>query len=172
MDQPDGGRRDAAAHGTSRRWFLAGGVAVLLGAGAGVAAEFLTHDSPAPDQPHPPQVLLDAVAAEQALLADLDATTGGAAQVRAVIGQVRADHAAHLAALRGLVDSYGVPDRATASPSPSPARGTPRTRAALQAAEVRASAVAARRAAALSGGRAALFASIAASEATHAELLA
>ncbi len=160
----------AAAPGPSRRWFLAGGAAVLLGAGVGVAVELLTHGSPAPEQPHPPQVLLDAVAAEQSLLADLDATTGGTAGVRAVIVQVRADHAAHLAALRGLVDSYGVAAGATASPRPSPARGSPRTRTALRAAEIRASAAAARRAAALSGSRATLFASIAACEATHAEL--
>ncbi|HEU5265462.1 MAG TPA: hypothetical protein VFU35_02135 [Jatrophihabitans sp.] len=170
MNYPGGG----AQRGTSRRWFLAGGAAALLGAGAGVAAEFWTHETPPPRRPTPPQVLVDAAAAERALLADLDATTGGTPAVRSVIRQVRADHAAHLRALTELIATYGVPAGGRPSSvlgSASAAPGTPRTRAALRGAERRAATAAARRADQLTGGHAALLASIAAAETTHADLL-
>ena len=162
-----------ARGGPSRRWFLAGGVAVLLGAGAGVTAELLTHRHPArPRPPTPPQALVEAVAVERALLADLDATTGGEPAVRAIIAQVRADHSAHLRALTALVASYGelssAPSPAESSAAPS---GTPRTRAALRAAEQQAAAGAAHRANTLTGAHAALLASISAAEASHADLL-
>jgi hypothetical protein len=179
MDDPGREMHEGEHHGTSRRWFLAGGAAVLLGAGAGLAAEFATHEKPAPPQPPtPPRALVDAIAAERALLTDLAATTGGSPAVRAVIRQIRADHATHLMVLTDLVASYGVLTGAgpassassASSPAPSPS-GTPRTRAALRDAERRASAAAARHADALTGGQAALLASIAAAEATHADLL-
>ena len=90
-----------------------------------------------------------------------------------MIRQARADHVAHLRALDALVAGYGPAAKATpaASSSRVPA-GTPRTRAQLRAAEQQAASAAARRADALSGARAALLASIAACEATHADLLA
>jgi hypothetical protein len=151
---------------TSRRWFLAGGAAVLVGAGAGVAAEFV-HDRPPRPRPRAPRMLVAAAAAEQALIADLDATTGGAPPVRAVIAQARANHAAHLAALRDLLSGY----RAEAAPSTSRPAGTARTLAQLRAAEQRAARGAGARAARLTGAQAALMASIAACESTHAALL-
>src|SRR5690349_11543211 len=73
--------------GTSRRWFLAGGVAVVLGAGAGVLAEVLSEDEP-PALVAPPAALVAAIEAERTLLADLDATTGGGHAVRQAIAQV------------------------------------------------------------------------------------
>src|SRR4051794_27221886 len=150
--------------GRSRRWFLAGGVAVVAGAGAGVGAAYFQDRSPEPP-PEPPAVLLEAAAAERALIADLAATTGGDPDVRVVVRQARANHQAHLAALDGLLAAYRRPK---APPSPRP--GTPRTRAELRAAEAAAAAAAARRADGLNGPRAALLASIAACETTHAEL--
>jgi len=151
--------------GIARRWLLAGGTALLLGGGAGVLAERLRRTEPAAPVP-PPGALLAAVRAERALLADLDATTGGTAAVRTVIAQVRADHAAHLAALRGILAGYPSGHAASAK-----RHGRPRTLAQLHAAEQAAARTAAEHADALTGAAAALLASIAACEATHAELL-
>jgi hypothetical protein len=151
----------------SRRWFLAGSAAVVVGAGAGVAAEFARNDHAPALPPIAPGVLLAAAAAERALIADLDATTGGSPEVRRVITQVRVDHAAHLAALTDLLARY----RTQPAHSPAPAAGAPRTLAQLNAAERAASRAAAAHAAAADAGLAAMLASIAACEATHAELL-
>lgn len=160
---------EAQRSGPTRRWLLAGGLAALLGAGGGVAAEVLwPRAAPAP-LPEPPAALLAAVDAERALIADLDATTGGTPTVRRVIVQARADHAAHLAALHGALGHYRAPGAAAVSPT-SPPKGTPRTLAQLRAAEHAASAAAGRRAEQLNGSPAALLASVAACEATHAEL--
>jgi hypothetical protein len=150
----------------TRRWFLAGGAAVVLGVGSGAIVELLRSDSPTP-APLAPDTLVAAVAAERTLIADLDATTGGASAVRRVIAQARADHAAHLAALGALLAAYRAPSAASSAPTP----GIPRTLTQLHAAEHQASAVAAGHASRLTGAAAALLASIAACEATHAELL-
>jgi hypothetical protein len=158
-----------APRGTSRRWFLVGGVAVLLGGGAGALAGELTRSTPTPAAaPLPPAALIAAVRAERALIADLDATTGGTPEVRRVIVAARADHAAHLATLTAILRAHH------RTPGETPARrvrGTPRTRAQLRAAEEQAARAAARCAASLDGAEAAVLASIAACEATHAELL-
>ena len=98
---PAPGRHAAPTPRRSRRWFLAGGLAVVAGAGAGVGADYLRDDSP-PLPPRAPAVLVQAAAAERALIADLAATTGGTPDLRLVIEQARADHLAHLAALEGL----------------------------------------------------------------------
>jgi hypothetical protein len=148
----------------SRRWFLAGGALVVLGAAGGAAAALLRGAVPLPPAP---AALRAAAAAERRLIADLDATTGGSPAVRRVIVQARADHAAHLAALTRLLAGYRRPAPASAAPR----GGTPRTLAQLRTAEQRAAAGAAAHAAALDGGLAALLASIAACEASHAELL-
>ncbi|WP_375493349.1 hypothetical protein [uncultured Jatrophihabitans sp.] len=156
----------------TRRWFLAGAAALVLGGGGGAAAQLLHHPRRAARPAPPPASLVSALAAEDALIRDLDATTGGGTAVRLVIAQVRADHVAHAAALRGLIATY---PRATAggsaSASPTPS-GTARTREQLRAAETAASGAAASRAAQTHGEVAALLASVAACEATHAELLA
>jgi hypothetical protein len=159
---------DHVPRATSRRWLLAGGAAVLLGGGAGAIAELLPSDTSAALPPLPPAALVAASAAERQLIADLDATTGGSAPARRVIVQARADHAAHLRALTDLLARF----RTTPSTPPTPRLcGTPRTLAQLRAAEQEASAAAAQRASTLRGGYAALLASVAACEATHAELL-
>jgi hypothetical protein len=153
-----------AESGTSRRWFLAGGAAVLLGGGAGVLAEVLHENPPAPATPAP-GALISAVDAERVLLATIDAMPDG--PHRAVVAQIRADHTAHLHALRRLLATYPPPTRTPSHPGFT----RPRTLAQLRGVETYAAADAARRAAALDGAAAALLASIAACEATHAELL-
>jgi hypothetical protein len=140
-------------------------VAVLVGGGAGAAAEVLGRSEPAGPSA-PPATLVAAAQAERALIADLDATAGGRAHARGRLAQVRADHAAHLTALRGVLAGYAATEAATGR---TPGRA--RTHAHLRAAELHAAQVAARHAAALDGAAAALLASIAACEATHAELL-
>lgn len=152
--------------GTSRRWFLAGGAAVLLGSGAGVLAEVLHESSPAPAVPAP-DALVSAVDAERALVAIADAMKGNSHRSRALIAQIRADHADHLRALRRVLATYP-PQRRTPS-SAHPAQ--PRTLGELRDVENQAASDAARRASALDGAAAALLASIAACEATHSELL-
>ena len=157
-----------APDGTTRRWFLAGGLAVVLGAGGGAIVELVGNPKHRPAPPPPaPRALLAAVDAERALIADLDATTGGPPAVRRVIVAARADHAAHLHALTALATRY----RRVAPGERRRHRGSPRTLAQLRTAEQHASAAAARRARTVDGGSAALLASIAACEATHAELL-
>jgi hypothetical protein len=157
-----------------RRWFLAAGGALVLGAGAGIGVAVLRPaDRRRPPRPErPPADLIAAlnaaVLAERALLADLAATTGGSAAVRQVIVQARADHTAHLQALRGVQRSLPRPER---HPPQHRLRGTPRTKAQLRSAETRAAHAAAKQAATLDGATSALLASIAACEATHAELL-
>src|SRR4051812_21135780 len=82
-------RHAAAPRGRSRRWFLAGGVAVVAGAGAGVGAAYFQDRSPEPP-PEPPAVLLEAAAAERALIADLAATTRGEPDVPGAVEQAPA----------------------------------------------------------------------------------
>ncbi|MBN9618356.1 MAG: hypothetical protein J0H43_01260, partial [Actinobacteria bacterium] len=126
-----------APGGITRRWFVAGGVGLVLGAGAGVGAEFWNQRPPTP-LPEPPAALVGAAAAERSLLADLVATTGGPPAVRAVLATTQADHTAHLAAIEELLRFYRPPSQ-PATPPP----GTPRTLAELRAAEERASAASA-----------------------------
>lgn len=151
--------------GTSRRWFLAGGAAVLLGGGAGVLGEVLHETSPAPATPAP-GALGSAFEAERVLLATVDAMAVPH-ENREVLAQIRADHAAHLHALRRLLATYP-PSRKLPT---GPGSGQPRTLAQLRGVESQAAVGAAQRAAQLDGAAAALLASIAACEAGHAELL-
>lgn len=165
------------SQGTSRRWVLGGGAAVLL-AGAGGAGAALLQPKRSPKRPAPaPPALLDAVAAERGLIADLEATTGGSFAVRRVIVQARADHVAHLRALESAASPFDRPRSRTRTASSTgsssaPAPGVARTATELRSAEQAASAAAARRAASLDGRLATVLASIAACEATHAELFA
>jgi hypothetical protein len=166
MDEatPPAAQPAPAPVGPSRRWMLAGGAALVAGGAAGAIVELIAADGPAAP-PLPPAALLAAVRSEHRLIADLDATTGGTPAVRQVIVQARADHAAHLAALTALLRRYR-----NVAPRPA-AHGRPRTLAQLHTAEIAASRDTAQRAEALSGAAAALLASIAACEASHAELL-
>ncbi len=154
--------------GVSRRGLLLGGAAVALAAGGGVAAgakRSLPSNRPTG---RPPAELVAALAAEQKLIAAIDATTGGDAAVRTALRQIRADHAAHHKALQAAVSAY--PDAPPTPRSSGPAQ--PLDVAGLRSAERQASAGAASRARRLSGRHAALLASIAACEASHAELFA
>jgi len=166
---------DQAPGRPSRRAFLiGGGVAVLAGAGAGTGVEFW-RDRPHPAPPPPsPTVLLAALAAERALLADLDAALAAGDTDRAALRQLRADHAAHAKALGAAVTQAGGSAAASAGPSASttpPGRRQPPTTAQLRAAETAAARAAASRAELLAGRDATLLACIAACEAGHAELL-
>lgn len=156
---------------------------VVLAAAGGAAGGLLPDHRPAPPHPNPPPAeLLAAAERERALIADLDATTGGTPALREVLLRARADHAAHLATFRQLLDAYDGPGNTpttspgTAVPSPAPSgsrqtRGTPRTAAQLRAAEEGAAALAARAAAATTGRVAVLLASVSASESSHAALI-
>ena len=102
------------------------------GAGVGVAELRPADRTPAPRPETPPADLtaaLDAaVLAERALLADLARPPADPRPVRQVIAQARADHTAHLDALRGVQRSLPGPKHGR-RPRP-PVRGAPRTRAA------------------------------------------
>jgi hypothetical protein len=157
---------------TSRRGFLLGSAAVFAASGTGALIGVLTtsqrHRAAGPA---PPADLVAAVAQEHALLATLDGLPAGAVapQIRR---ELRADHVAHLRALRGaLADavypSPVPPERSTSLARPSGAT----SRAKLRSTERAAAGSAARRAGRLRGSDAALLASIAACESGHAELL-
>jgi hypothetical protein len=186
----------AASHPVSRRAVVLGSaVAVLAGAGAGIAAGVLRHLPGTAGQPAPPG-LISAVSAEQNLLTAVRATlaalpSDAATPVRAALTATAADHVAHLTALRAALAGYrptpadgsvisgtavsaGSATTATASPpvgSGHPPAGAPTTPDGVRGAEERASSAAAVRAAQLTGRDATLLASIAACEATHATWL-
>jgi hypothetical protein len=153
--------------GVSRRSLLIGGVAVALAAGGGVAVGALQHVDSGKAGIPPPADLVAALAAERDLIASIDATTGGVASVRAALRVIRADHAAHQEALEAALAGY----RRAPSDAASTARATALDVAGLIAAEQQASQHTSTRATALTGREATLLASIAACEATHAELL-
>jgi hypothetical protein len=146
----------------------------VLGAGGGVATE-LRRPKPRKKTPvPPPAVLVAALAAERALLTSLDVSLAASPSSRELLTQLRTDHLAHEQALLAAIAQASDPD---ARPSPSATPTTPITRpqplttARLRSAEQLASGQAADRAAQLTGRNATLLASIAACEATHAELL-
>lgn len=154
--------------GPSRRAFLAsGGAAVLVGGGAGVGIALTRPRPHPPAPPAPPAPLAEALNVEHVLLADIDATLQASPGLRAVLAGVRADHAAHAAALRGAIEATGAGVSEPVGELPMEVR----SRRELRAAEQVASAGGVSRAAAAHGADAALLASIAACEATHAELL-
>jgi hypothetical protein len=153
--------------GVSRRAVLLSGLATLAAAGGGVTIAALQQVDPDSSGPEPPPDLVSALMAERSLIASLDASMAREPALAALARAARADHVAHVAALEAAVAAY--PRTAISSSSTPPAQAL--TQAALRAAEQQASVTAAARAAALSGRDAALLASIAASEASHAELL-
>lgn len=173
MNEPVRGPAHAATKehdtGISRRGLLLGGGLVLAAAGGGVAVAVL-RPLPSPGKPtgRPPADLVTALSAEVALIAAIDATTGGSPDVRVAMRQVRADHVAHRLALQAAVAAYPEPP---ASPSPtSTGPVAALTVAGLRDAERSASGQAVTHANRLVGREAALLASIAACEATHAVL--
>ncbi len=161
--------QDHRSTGVSRRGLLLGGAVVVAAAGGGVAAGALRPKAK-PDRPtgRPPADLVAALDSERLLIAAIDATTGGSSAVRIALRQIRADHVAHRVALQAAVDTY--PDAPASTPPASPGAVAALTVAGLRAAEEQASAHAATRATRLTGRQAAVLASIAACESTHAEL--
>jgi len=156
-------RASPAGLPVARRTVLLGGLAVLGGAAVGGLAA-LQHER-GTGAAEPPVELIDARQAEQTLIDSIDASSGHDPNLRAGLAAIRADHQAHLAALDAAIGRY-------AAVAPATARGAaPIGRAALRVAEQRAAVRAAQTAAALAGRDAVLLASIAACEASHAELL-
>lgn len=153
--------------GPGRREVLVAGLVVLAAAGGGSALATIGPPGPQAGHPSPPAELLAAYAAEQDLIAAIDASVQADPSLRADLVAVRADHAAHADALAQILDGYFGKPRPAAAPTPQPA-----SRAELAAAEQRASGAAASRAAALAGPLATVLACIAASEATHQQVLA
>lgn len=132
----------------------------LLGLAAAVPLAACTAEDGPPPPPDPDDLLrAAAVAREQSLLQQYDV----ALLVRPdpVLASVRAEHAAHLAALQG----------AAPSPSPAPSPG-PASAAALVTAERAAATAHAQAALVASRELAGLLASLAGSEASHAVVLA
>lgn len=171
-DEPTGtGAHSSAARGPSRRAFLlSGGIALVAGAGGGVGAELLRPKPAAKPAPQPPALLVAALASERSLIASVDGSLASSPMSRGALTQIRADHVAHERALLAALA------QATSSNTPSPPptqTSTPPalTDAQLRSAEQAASSLAAARARRTSGRNATLLASIAACEATHAELL-
>ena len=154
----------------SRRQLLrasAGAAVVAAAGGVGVAVGASGHRRTV--HRSPPPLLVDAVAREQSLLAELDAELAAPGSSSAALSAIRADHEAHRFALQALVDQATVP-RPTASATTSTPVATPVT-GKLLAAEQAAQTAAATASNNSSGALAALFASISACEAGHVALL-
>lgn len=147
----------------SRRQVLAG-AAVLLGA-ACTEDRRTARPSPSTSAVDPDVALRSAAAArEQSLLSLYDALLAGTPALRAELAPYRADHAAHLAAL--------LPPGSPAPVPPVVPRTSPvRLRAAIVAGERRTAAAHATACGAASADLAAVLASLAACEASHAALL-
>jgi hypothetical protein len=111
---------------------------------------------------------LSAQHAELALIADLDRSIASRSADVTLLRQVRADHTEHLAALTAAI-ALGT---GHSTPVPTPSAGAARTHGELAAAEQAAARSTSLLALTLTGADSALLASIAACEATHAELLA
>jgi hypothetical protein len=168
IPDPSASGRPHAASESSRRGFLLGSTAVVVIAGAGGAAVGVLRARSHPATPaEAPAVLLAAQRTELRLIADLDASIARRPVNVALLRQLLADHSAHLTALSSAIALTTGP-AATAPLSPA---GRPRTTAQLATAEQTASRTGTARALELTGTDAALLASIAACEATHAELL-
>ncbi|MEP6695938.1 MAG: hypothetical protein ABJA34_03565 [Pseudonocardiales bacterium] len=146
----------------------------LRAVGGGLALAGLTacdppgrsRPAPRPHRPPAPDPLLGLVAAEEALLGQYDAILAAFPLVRAAAA-IRADHAAHVAALRALSHAP-----AASPPAAVRAPGTVAGAvAALRAAEVSAAARTTAACLAAPAGRATLLGSIAACESAHLVLL-
>lgn len=166
-------REEAGSPRPSRRWFLAAGGAVVVGAGGGVAADFLRR--PHRPAPHPPpQVLVDALASEQRLLTSIASITRGQPSLGSRLGQLRRDHLAHVSALRAALTPYDRPTRAArrrATAAAGPTAGTVHALATAERVAARRAAERASRIAAADPVVATLLASIAACETTHIHVL-
>ena len=128
----------------------------------------------APPTPSPAtRTLLDAAGAEQNLIWVYDQAIATYSGLAATLAPLRAEHEAHLARLRArVIEPPGkqVPDTVTARPAPGATQADALAR--LRAAEQRAVAALMGRLPGAPGSLAQLYASIAASEATHVSVLA
>ena len=159
----------------ARRSVLIGGTV-----GAGLLLAGCTSDGPsgaAPTAPPPPDPLLAELADERRLVAAYDATMARYPALRGRLTAVRADHAAHAAALGQALGPAATPSASpgsaspTQTPTPTAAATAGAALAALRAAER--SAASARGTVALTApaDRARLLAGISASEASHLAVL-
>jgi hypothetical protein len=179
--RPETPKARASAPPPSRRGFLVGGgVVVAVAAGGGVALGLASgSDKPAklgPREPHVSQELAAAATSERALIATVDAAVAGAhGSTKRVLQAIRGDHAAHLAAIEAAISDDAYPATVSSSASTSAPASAPPPKnvrnADVRKGEARAARAAAARALRLTGRDAVLFASIAASEAAHAEVL-
>lgn len=172
-DQPAEPAVDERSAHRSRRWFLAGAAAVVLGAGGGIGAGVLRH-RPRPAPHRPPDDLLAARAAELHLLADVRATARADASAADRLRQLTDDHDQHLRVIDAALARFDPPTPAARRRVAGHRTRPADTVAALSAAERAAATAAAQRAGRLAPADPALatvFASIAACETTHAELL-
>ena len=156
----------------SRRSFLVvGGLAVVA---AGGGAWWALSDDGTKSASVPTALigqLHAARTAEAELIATLEVALKHPGAHGSVLRQLHADHVAHAKAIEALTADVLYPTAPSTSSAPVTAP-TGRVRVAtLRAAETRAAGAAAHRAAQLSGQAAVLLASIAACEASHAELL-
>ena len=156
----------AVPHGPGRREVLLAGLVVLAAAGGGAALATIGPPGAQAGHPAPPAELLAAYAAEQELIGAIDVSGQADTSLRADLAAIRADHAAHADALAAILDGYFGTPRPPVGPA-----AQARTRAELAAAEQHASGAASSRAAALAGPVATVLACIAASEATHQQVL-
>jgi hypothetical protein len=152
----------------TRRELLLSALAVAAAAGAGAVVGVRQPWSAVSGRATPPVSLVDALGAEADALALVDAAITAQPGLRAVLSGIRADHAAHAAALTASLQRY--PAGSWTARAGRAAATT--DRAALAGAERAAATAAARRAAALAGADAVLLASIAACESSHVGLLA
>ena len=158
----------------SRRGFLVTTGLMIGAAGGGVALGLSGRQSASgPRIARVPAELAEAADAERALIAAVDATLATArGRERTTLRLLRADHAAHLAAVLAATADTIYPAVTSSAPSSAASRPTSAlSPAGVRSAEQRAAGTAAARALRLSGPNAALLASIAASEAAHVELL-
>ena len=150
-----------------RAWLGTAGVVAAAAAGGALVA-LIRPDAVSGHPPAAPDWLSAALAREQQLLSGLDAATRADPALRVRLAPLRADHAAHLEVLQGLLSRYG-PTPASASGSNAPP--APVGVAGVRRAELAASRATAAAALTAPGGDAGLLASIAACEATHAAVL-
>lgn len=153
-----------------RAWLGCAGVVTAAAAG-GVIVAVARPDTVSGHPPGPPDWLPDALAREQQLLAGIAAAGRTDATLRIRLAPLRADHLAHLQVLQALAARY---PRSAASSGSSPTPPAPNSAgvAGVRVAELAASRATAAAALTAAGSNAGLLASIAACEATHAEILA
>ena len=155
----------------SRRGFVIAGGLALASAGAGVWWARRDDGADAPSRPADTHELAAAADAERELIALVDALARrhrGA--LAATLAAVRRDHVAHYAAIHAAIADARYPRTVPRQPAADYSGPKPKL-ADLLAQERQASRQAASRAERLTGRSATLLASIAASEAVHAEVL-